>query len=80
MRTFLVAAIAACSILLPAAGNAEGEAQKRWHLMNQMRQEQFDLVLPEVMPENGVDMWITVNREGSDDPLTEDFPPFPAPR
>jgi len=50
-----------------------GEAQKRWELMNQMRQEKFDLVLPEVMRENGVEMWITVNREGYDDPLTEDF-------
>jgi Xaa-Pro aminopeptidase len=41
--------------------------------MNQIRQDKFDLVLPEVMRENGVDMWITVNREGFDDPLTEDF-------
>jgi Xaa-Pro aminopeptidase len=30
-------------------------------------------VLPEVMRENNVDLWITVNREGFDDPLTEDF-------
>ena len=50
-----------------------GEAQKRWDLMNQIRKEKFDLVLPEVMRENGVEMWITVNREGFDDPLTEDF-------
>jgi len=52
---------------------AKGEAQKRWELMNQIRLEKFDLVLPEVMRENGVDMWITVNREGFEDPLTEDF-------
>lgn len=52
---------------------AAGEAQKRWQRMNQIRQEKFDLVLPEVMRENGVDMWITVNREGFEDPLTEDF-------
>jgi len=51
----------------------KGEAQKRWERMNQIRQEKFDLVLPEVMRENGVDMWITANREGFDDPLTEDF-------
>ena len=50
-----------------------GEAQKRWELMNQIRQEKFDLILPEVMRENDIDMWITVNREGFDDPLTEDF-------
>jgi len=53
--------------------NAKGEAQKRWELMNQIRQEKFDLVMPEVMRENNIKMWITVNREGFDDPLTEDF-------
>ena len=52
---------------------AAGEAQKRWERMNQIRQEKFDLILPEVMRENGVDMWITVNREGFEDPLTDDF-------
>ncbi len=56
-----------------AAGQSKGEAQLRWERMNQIRQEKFDLVLPEVMRENDVDMWITVNREGFDDPLTEDF-------
>ncbi|MGI9261674.1 MAG: M24 family metallopeptidase [Woeseiaceae bacterium] len=71
MRT-LISVFLAC-ILMPIAGHAEGEAQKRWKLMNQIRQEKFDLVLPEVMRENGVDMWITVNREGYNDPLTADF-------
>ncbi|MEM7502473.1 MAG: M24 family metallopeptidase [Pseudomonadota bacterium] len=52
---------------------ASGEAQLRWERMNQIRQDKFDLVLPEVMRENDVDMWITVIREGYDDPLTEDF-------
>ncbi|MFK8041034.1 M24 family metallopeptidase [Congregibacter sp.] len=63
------------SILLVTSLNAlsEGEAQTRWELMNQIRKEKFDLVLPEVMRENGVEMWITVNREGYNDPLTEDF-------
>jgi Xaa-Pro aminopeptidase len=58
---------------LAADVHAKGEAQQRWELMNQIRQEKFDLVLPEVMRENRIDMWITVNREGFDDPLTEDF-------
>ena len=62
-------------VLLFAAFNshAGGEAQNRWDLMNQIRREKFDLILPQVMRENGVDMWITVSREGFDDPLTEDF-------
>lgn len=49
------------------------EARRRWEFMNQIRQEKFDLVLPEVMRENKVDMWITIIREGYEDPLTEDF-------
>ena len=69
-RLFLTGVLCA---LLPLSALAEGEAQKRWKLMNQIRQEKFDLVLPEVMRENNVDMWITVNREGYNDPLTEDF-------
>ena len=51
----------------------QGEAERRWQLMNQIRRDKFDLVLPEAMRENGVDMWITVNREGFEDPLTADF-------
>lgn len=66
--------LTACAALtLACSAHASGEAQKRWERMNQIRQEKFDLVLPEVMRENNVDMWITVNREGFDDPLTEDF-------
>jgi hypothetical protein len=59
--------------LLVSTATAKGEAQRRWERMNQIRQEKFDLVLPEVMRENNVDMWITVNREGFEDPLTDDF-------
>lgn len=67
-RLFVFLLVFAAQVAWP-----EGEAQKRWKLMNQMRQDKFDLVLPEVMRENNVEMWITVNREGYDDPLTEDF-------
>ena len=59
--------------LVSSTASAKGEAQRRWERMNQIRQEKFDLVLPEVMRENNVDMWITVNREGFEDPLTDDF-------
>lgn len=69
----LVAGLIAVALLASAEAVAKGEAQLRWERMNQIRKEKFDLVLPEVMRENDVDMWITVNREGYDDPLTEDF-------
>ena len=70
-RLFLCLMLAVFQLSVTA--HAGGEARKRWELMNQIRQEKFDLVLPEAMRENGVDMWITVNREGYDDPLTEDL-------
>ena len=72
MKTIRLIAIVT-GLTMAAAALASGEAQKRWERMNQIRLEKFDLILPEVMRENGVDMWITVNREGYDDPLTEDF-------
>ena len=72
MRTLKII-IACIALVIACSAQASGEAQKRWERMNQIRQEKFDLVLPEVMRENNVEMWITVNREGFDDPLTEDF-------
>ena len=69
----ICACLAVAGLGLAADANARGEAQERWELMNQIRQEKFDLVLPDVMRENAIDMWITVNREGFDDPLTEDL-------
>jgi len=41
--------------------------------MNQIRLDKFDLVLPEVMRENKIDMWIITNREGDYDPLYADM-------
>lgn len=49
------------------------EAHRRWRKMNQIRNDKFDLVLPEVMRENNIDMWIVMNREGRFDPLYPDM-------
>ena len=49
------------------------EAHRRWRKMNQIRADKFDLVLPEAMRENGIDMWIITNREGHYDPLWADM-------
>ncbi len=57
-------------VALPAAAQ---EARRRWEMMAQIRRDKFDLVLPEAMRENGIDMWITVNKEGLLDPLYEDL-------
>ncbi len=45
------------------------ESFRRWRITNQIRLDKFDLVLPEVMRENKIDMWIIMNREGNFDPL-----------
>lgn len=49
------------------------EAKRRWRKMNQVRNDKFDLVLPEAMRENNIDMWIVTNREGNLDPLYADM-------
>lgn len=49
------------------------EAMRRWRKMNQIRSDKFDLILPEVMRENNIDMWIVMNREGNFDPLYPDL-------
>ena len=54
----------------PAPAEAQ-EARRRWERQCQIRQEKFDLVLPKAMRDNGIDMWITVMREGLHDPLYE---------
>ncbi|UCH95121.1 MAG: hypothetical protein JSV88_33405, partial [Candidatus Aminicenantes bacterium] len=53
-------------------GNAR-EARYRWEMMNQIRRDKFDLILPKVMRENNIDMWITVMKEGNYGPLFEDL-------
>lgn len=49
------------------------EARRRWERMAQIRREKFDLILPEAMRENDIDMWVTVMKEGLPDPLVEDL-------
>jgi len=62
--------IVAASVLLPAGGPAlvqeEGDLRE-WN--HRIRREKFDMVLPEVMRKNDVDMWIHVMRESIPDPF-----------
>ena len=67
----LVFIMIVCSVIVESLSGQE--AQRRWEWMNEIRREKFDLILPEVMRENTIDMWITVVREGYDDPLAKDF-------
>ncbi|MBA7706794.1 hypothetical protein ES703_115651 [subsurface metagenome] len=42
-------------------------------MMNLIRQEKFDLILPQIMRDNKIEMWIHVLRDGDPDPLADDF-------
>ncbi|MFM7328384.1 MAG: peptidase M24, partial [Bacteroidota bacterium] len=53
-------------IIVPSSAQ---EAAHRWRKLNQIRRDKFDLVLPSVMRENGIDMWIIMCREGNFDPI-----------
>jgi len=68
LLTGLVAAVA-----LPNRADAQGanEARIRWERLCQIRKDKFDLILPEAMRENGIDMWIVAMKEGHHDPLWE---------
>lgn len=60
-------------ILLICVQTFGQEAMRRWRKMNQVRQDKFDLILPEAMRENNIAMWIVTNREGNLDPLYADM-------
>ena len=68
MRLFLSALV-----LLISMNTFGQEAHRRWRKMNQVRNDKFDLVLPEAMRNNNIDMWIVTNREGNFDPLYADM-------
>jgi methionine aminopeptidase len=49
------------------------EAKARWEMMNLIRKEKLDIILPQAMRENNIDMWILVNRYGKRDPLAKEL-------
>ena len=66
----LVAATMSVSLLAaPLRAQAANEARTRWERLCQIRKDKFDLILPEAMRENGIDMWIVAMKEGHYDPL-----------
>jgi len=49
------------------------DAFKYWERLNQIRRDKFDIILPQVMRENKIDMWIHVMRTGNPDALSIDL-------
>lgn len=48
------------------------EAKARSELMDLIRQEKIDIILPKAMRENNIDMWIIVQKFGRLDPISKD--------
>lgn len=69
LRLLAAAVLLFAPPLLGAASVDAQEARARWERMCRIRAEKFDLVLPEAMRDNDLDMWIVVMREGLLDPL-----------
>lgn len=49
------------------------ESCKRREMLDMIRREKFDIILPKAMRENDIDMWITLVKFGRLDPLSEDL-------
>lgn len=77
MRSLKICALSALATLPALAGPAEPpsrhEALRRFQMGCQIRSDKFNYVLPEVMRENQVDMWIVTLQEQAYDPLYEDL-------
>lgn len=65
-RSLFALALALTSAL--ATPVSAQEAKRRWDELCQIRKDKLDVILPEVMRENGIDMWIVAGREGHNDP------------
>ncbi len=66
-RWLQMGAAALCALALTSPATAQ-EARQRWEQLCQIRKDKLDLILPEAMRENDIDMWIVASREGHDDP------------
>jgi hypothetical protein len=68
----LVSTAAAMTNLQESKAQAQ-EKEELKELMNQIRRDKFDLILPQIMREYEIDMWIQVMREGNPDPIGADL-------
>ena len=49
------------------------DAKARWEMLNLIRRDKFDLILPGAMRDNDIEMWIHSIRMGNTDPLEHDL-------
>lgn len=74
MRKMRFLIIFSLSVVLLQGFNAYSQkARPQWEKLNQIRRDKFNVVLPKVMRENKIDMWIHITSMGSGDPLYLDL-------
>ena len=71
-HTRLCAAFLALCLAAGTTAHAQ-EARRRFETMRRIRLDKFELVLPQAMRENGIDMWIVAMKQNHPDPLWEDL-------
>lgn len=49
------------------------EAEYRLEMLNIIRRDKFDFIMPNAMRDNNIDMWIHIINRGSNDPFSVDF-------
>jgi len=49
------------------------EARYRYEMLNLIRRDKFDFIMPGAMRDNGIDMWIHVIKRGDPDPFGLDL-------
>ncbi len=59
------------------AGVAIEEYERRPEIQNRLLEERLDSLLPRLMRETGVDMWLVIAREYNDDPVFLSLVPKP---
>jgi Xaa-Pro aminopeptidase len=73
MRLLVILALLAGAVAATAVPSGAQESRRRFEMMRRIRLDKFDLVLPQAMRDNGIDMWIVAMKQNHPDPLWEDL-------
>lgn len=69
----LSSALLVATLAIGVATADAQEARRRFETMRRIRLDKFELVLPQAMRDNGIDMWIVAMTQNHPDPLWEDL-------
>ncbi len=69
----LTCCICLLGILTPVTAVSASSARTDWAMACNIRSDKFDYVLPDAMRDNGIDMWIIIDKGRGTEPLFRDF-------